>query len=199
MAKGPYLTDKVRLVIAEVWNNHRDWRGKEILFEVNKLLRQKKLTEVKLPTIQREVARLRRKRSEGMAPTLGSGVDRPWSISTLEKYPISGASLGLVFECYRDRLDRHTQNRTEESLKQLLTIRQAKWMGRLYPVVSSLIDKKTNLLESLAYWAYRYADLEQCGELSDVEIGSHELDSILIEAKGKCDPHSLRLAAGFVD
>jgi hypothetical protein len=168
-------------------------------YEVNNLLKKKQLTQIKLSTIQREVAAFRRKNREGTAPILGKGVDRPWSISTLEKYPISGDSLRLVFECYRDRLDRHIQNRTEESVKQLLTIREAKWMGRLYPVVSSLIDKETNLLESLAYWAYRYADFEQCQELSDVEIDSHELDNILIQARGKRDPHSLRLATGFVD
>jgi|GEM_PF-3252012 len=100
-----------------------------------------------------------------------SPLDEPWSLSCLAKkeYPIPSEALPTVMEVYRKRLAEND----------VLTIREALWIGRLYGVIEP---------KDLVYdWAFRYAIHEIISEESEKPFKSRELDLEMIR-----NPHAAR-------
>jgi len=147
MPIGPKITDQVRRIIAEVWLTHQDWVAKEVMAEVHTRLR-KDNPNVKpgwpgISAIQIELKKLRNRHEE----ILDRGEDEPWTVQTLTKYEIPPEALPVVLKIWAyESLNKDT----------FLTIRQAKWIGRLYRI--------TNDISTLQLFSTIYALQEKVNE-----------------------------------
>jgi hypothetical protein len=157
MPKGPPITDEVRRFIAEVNEEHPDWVAKEVKEEVQARLRQ--LGHQANPnwpgisTVQIELKKIRDERAKGLSP-----VDRPWSIGRLVEYDIPAEAVPKVLEIQATR-----------AAYDPLTIREAKWVGRLHTIFEDIMD--------LAIWAGMYAEREKVCELANLEKDTSYIDS----------------------
>jgi hypothetical protein len=156
MAKGPYVTDDVRLRIALISREHPDWKPATIREE---LLRQLAASggwyERNWPsksTVEKEVRRLRA--SEAQPPI--DERDEPWSLVAIARYEVPPDVLPIVFEACAERLSGATP----------LTIREALWIARLSHV---LTDQQL-----LIHHACSYARLEQAVWANGRYQGSRE-------------------------
>jgi len=142
MAKGPLMTPEIEAQIAKLYKDHPKWKAPEIR---NFMERQLRETNPKLPkgwpglsVVQKTLATVR-KNIQAINPE-----DRPWSIGTLDDYPIPPEALPKVLEAYKD----HTTKGID------LTIREAKWVVRLSATQYSIpglpfIIARTELLYEL--------------------------------------------------
>ena len=156
MAKGPYLTEDVRLRLALITRSHTDWKPAAIREE---LLRQLAVSggwyEPDWPsksTVEKEVRRLRT--SEGQP--LVDEQDQPWSLVALARYEVPPDVVPIVFEACAIRLSEGTP----------LTIREAQWVARLSHVFTEQ--------PVLIYHACSYATLEQAVWANDRYPASRE-------------------------
>ncbi len=90
------------------------------------------------------------------------GMQEPWSLSTLDKYPIPPEALPAVLECWR-----YTIN-----LGDPLTIRQAKWVARLYFIFTDITELTLN--------SGMYAYEELLSLISGTPMRNFELDNHLV-------------------
>jgi len=112
MAKGRVVDDTTKLLIANVYREHPDWRAKEIQAEVNKRLGQ---DWPGLSVVQKELSKIR----ENLK--VDNPQDKPWGMATLDTYPIPPETLPIVLKAYKHHIEMGTD----------FTIRQAKWVSRL--------------------------------------------------------------------
>lgn len=131
MAKGQVVGPEVENLIASVYRQHHGkWKAPKVRDEVEGLLLDKAVKEGKskppegfpsLSKVQKFLAILRRP---------GTTEDEPWSISTLnDEHPIPPEALPVVLD-------------VSMSSQQTLTIREAKWIGRLYNLLSTIISQQ---------------------------------------------------------
>lgn len=94
-----------------------------------------------------------------------SPLDKQWSLSCLSKkdYYIPSEAKPTVVAAYRKRL----------AEKEILTIREALWMGRLYGIVESK--------DSVYDWAFLYAISEMISEANGSPFNSKKLDLEMIK------------------
>ncbi len=159
MPKGPKITAEVKRFIAEVNDEHPDWMAKEVKDEVQRRLRrlghQPNPNWPGISAIQIELKRMRDDRGKGPLP-----IDSPWSIGRLAEYDIPSEAVSKVLEIQAIR-----------AAHDPLTIREAKWVGRLHTVTENLMK--------LAIWAALYAEREKACELANVEKDTSDLDSVM--------------------
>ena len=164
MAKGAKIPDEVRRLIARVYLEHSEWRAKEIQKEVNTRLRKEKPSVHSdwpgLSAIQKELTKYNKKTRERRPDP----EDRTWSIITLAKYDIPPKALHKVMEIFADKI---LTDRVH------LTIREAKWIGRLAFV--------TENNEHLYLAALEYAQAEKIAEITDIDVGDLVDDTLLYE------------------
>jgi hypothetical protein len=157
MPKGPRITDEVKRFIAEINDEHPEWVAKEVKNEVQSRLKylghQAKPDWPGISTVQIELKKIREERENGPLP-----IDGPWSIGSLAKYDIPSEAVSKVLEIQAIRA-------THEPL----TIREAKWIGRLYSVTDEIME--------LAVWAAMYANEEKICDLANIEKDTSDLDS----------------------
>jgi hypothetical protein len=128
MAKGQIVTAEVENRIVNLYRAHPKWKAPRVRDEVESELREKAVKEHKsiaegfpsLSTVQKILAIERKP---------GSVEDGPWNISTLVKYPIPAAAVPVV-------LDVSMQSEPP------LTIREAKWIGRLYVLIAAIVAQQ---------------------------------------------------------
>ncbi len=147
MPIGPKITDDVRSIISEVYLNHKDWVAKEVMAEVHTRLR-KNNSNVKpnwpgISAIQIELRKIRRKYEQ----IRELGQEQPWSLVTLDKYPIPPEALPSVIQSWV--YARESKNRP-------FTVRDAKWVARIYAVYRDI--------EKLVKYALDRARSELIGE-----------------------------------
>ncbi len=156
MAKGPYLTEDVRLRIALIAKSHKDWKPGAVRDELLKQLAASGgWYEPDWPsksTVEKEVRRLRV--AEGPHPV--DEQDKPWSLVATARYEVPPDVLPIVFDACAARLSEGTP----------LTIREAKWIARL----SHVFTEKAVLI----YHACSYATLEQAVWANDRYPASRE-------------------------
>ena len=142
MAKGPYLNEDVRLRIARIANEHREWKAVAVRGALLKeLAGGDGVYERDWPsqsTIEKELRNLRPKNGQQVVDEL----DRPWSLAALARYEIPPDVLPIVMEAWARRLADGTP----------LTIRQVTWIARLSHIVSEL--------PILIHFACDYASIE---------------------------------------
>jgi len=119
MAKGPLITPEIEAQIAKVYRDHPKWKAPEIRNFMEMQLRKSNPSLPKgwpgLSIVQKTLATVR-KNVRAINPQ-----DSPWSISTLDDYPIPPEALPKVLEAYKDHITKGIE----------LTIREAKWVARL--------------------------------------------------------------------
>lgn len=126
MAKGPEITDEVRMLIASLHKEHPKWTNSMIRNEVSSIMRQRAPSLPKGWPSKFSIDRLmpgireRVKHSE-LEP---NPLDKPWTIQSMSKseYRIPPEALPSVLEVWYWA---HDENHA-------LTIREAQWAARLY-------------------------------------------------------------------
>jgi hypothetical protein len=88
-------------------------------------LAEKIQNEVRWPGKAPEIEVLERKISHYRKQAINYPEDKPWSMATIDKYPVPPQAIPAVLACWK----RCVQNDT------VLTIREAKWVSRLYALV----------------------------------------------------------------
>lgn len=176
MAKGPYITEKTRILIADILLRNPKLVAKEVHAQVEKIMGN---SSPGISAVQKEITKLKKRRVE-LPP---SGMDKPWSIGCLKKYNFSPGIIPVLIEEQRHRMEN-----TNEILRQRLTIREAQCMDRLYPLVMEYYLKNyTEELDALNkrpihktyLWilsaiAGMYAHFERIAEI----LGTDYLDTI---------------------
>jgi hypothetical protein len=123
-----------------------------------------------IEVLERKISRYRRYSSD-------SPLEKPWSIATLDDYPIPAQALPIVLEEYKQHIEEGT----------VLTIREAKWIARL----SATKCKKS--------WPYWIARTEQLYELTGKSPDFEAFDRLLVGLSGQTnDLMSLFAAASLV-
>jgi hypothetical protein len=161
MAKNPLITGEVRRLIADEYVNNKDSPAKVIRDLVEDRLRKQNLHHIQgwpgLSAVQKELTKIRQKNDERSLEL--KGLDRPWSIGTLVKYGIVPEAIPVLLKIQENR---------KYALKNLLTIREAKWIARLYTLTKNMRD--------LDYFTRFYALEERISELTGIELDTSEID-----------------------
>lgn len=160
MPKGPKITDEVKRYIAEVNERHPEWVAKEVMSEVHNLLSQVN-PQIKpdwpgLSAVQILLKKIR----DGIGEREPFYIDIPWSMGTIDEYPIPSEIVPKLFEIKKIK-----------SGYEPLSIREAKWVGRLYTVIQDPME--------LACWAKWYAKRDKICELSDTQKDTSDIDDSL--------------------
>jgi hypothetical protein len=168
MAKGPEITDEVRILTARLHKEHPKWTNKMIRNEVLGIVHKR---DPSLPkdwpskfSIDRIMPGIRdRLRKSKLEP---NPLDRPWTIQTIcnAEYHITPEALPSVL---------HIWFHQWEDQRLLLTIREAQWAARLYAAI-----KET---EKLCDWAISMAENAKQTEDAGIEdyVGS-QLDNLFL-------------------
>jgi hypothetical protein len=94
-------------------------------------LAEKIQDEVRWPGKPPEIEVLERKISRYRKQAIDYPEDEPWSMATLDKHPISPEAIPAVLACWKQLAQSDT----------LLTIREAKWVSRLYALMAEEIRR----------------------------------------------------------
>jgi len=163
--KGPVVTPEVDALIAYVHRENPRWKAPRIRNEVRLKLRDPKLKkQLKLPPVLPlewpSLSRVQKKLAEVRKSELEpSDEDKPWTIFTLNDYPISPEALPKVLKQYREVKDFCG-----------LSIREAKWIARLSAIEPPERDP----------WLYALvASIEQLFEMVGSPPSFHLIDDIL--------------------
>ena len=156
-----------------IGNSMAGGKAEKILEKYNELISQgkSKARRISKSSIEHKLADLRH---DGKIPPAAANLpteerpldsetswslDEPWSVGCLAKYDIPSEALPSVMSAYKKRLAEND----------VLTIREALWIGRLYGV----IDPKDLVYD----WAFLYALEEQISEILGKPFDSRNLDS----------------------
>jgi len=188
MARGLIVTTEVEYIIASVYQKHPKWKATEVRNEVSHILRK---SNPKLPsgwpglsTVQKVLAIVRKPQVDPQS--------KPWSMATLNEYPIPPDAIPSVLKVW-EYLDYIV---CEVGLDELafdptLTIRGAKWAGRLAHVIDDI--------EVLSFWASEYAFVEQTLQYLGKPFDSHVLDDELMKPGKQVVPNLARGQGAFAD
>jgi len=167
MAKGPIVTPQVEAFIASIYEKHEKWKAPEVHNEVSFLLHQR---NPKLPpgwpslsTVQKVLATVRKQKT--LRPE-----DRPWSMGTLNEYPIAPDTIPIVLDVWKFREEQIYRFKFDgievpDHDRNHLTIRQAKWVNRLSHLEMPGVMDNGNIGD-LSWIASIYADNERISELT---------------------------------
>lgn len=165
MAKGPIITDEVRLLISEVHIAHPNWRAKDVQHEVNERMRGK---GPRISAIQKQLTTVRK-----ASASVSKSLEAPWSLGVSADYGIPLEANEVIMKIWK----------WCAVVGMTLTIREAQWVTRLKGIAAD------NLLYS---WAVRYAIREQvCRLLGRKETYTADLDIDIVFPAIKVDwaPH----------
>ena len=154
MAKGPIITDEVRLLISEVHIAHPHWLAKDVQHEVNVRMRGK---GPRISAIQKQLTTVRK-----ASASVSKSLEAPWSIAVSADYGIPLETNEVLMKIWK----------WCAVVGMTLTIREAQWVARLRGVTTD------DLLYSLAV---SYARREHvCQLLGREEIYTADLDIVSV-------------------
>jgi len=184
MAKGPYLTDRIRQMIAEIYHAEPQVKSGKAREKLLQRMKAEGLNETfgsnypSRSTLSVELKSLREKNEA--RPPESKGLDQPWTIGSLSKYPIPPEALPIVMAIYRKAPTTSREITPEGEVayvmlenSRALTIREAQWIARLYKV----IDDPDLLWD----WAWLYAQDEWVAEVTGKPFFFPEFDLELME------------------
>lgn len=205
------LTDEMKRVVTRIRINHRKkWKAPTIREELRLWLQDKVGKEVTEKHLAWSVQKINAEVEERL-PGLSSiqkylketkqnlnkewPEDKPWHMGTLEDedYELPPDSLPILLRI-----------QSEKSKDNPLTIRQAKWVSRLYPIILSFSQGKetAETIKRLNWWSEFYADREVMSEVSNLSFNTSELDRELLKARGgipELSPADELILTGIVD
>jgi len=153
MAKGPIITDEVRLLISEVHIAHPHWQAKDVQHEVNVRMRGK---GPKISAIQKQLTAVRK-----ASASVSRSLESAWSLGISADYGIPLEANEAIMKIWEWGV----------AVGITLTIREAQWVTRLRGIVPD---------DQLFSWAVRYAGREQvCSLLGREETYTVDLDLML--------------------
>ena len=188
MAKGPIVTTEVEFIIASVYQKHPKWKATEVRNEVSHILQK---SNPKLPsdwpglsTVQKVLAIVRKPQIDPQ--------NKPWSMGTLNEYPIPPDAIPSVLKVWKHWDDMVREVGLDKlAFDPTLTIRGAKWAGRLAHVIDDI--------GVLAVWALQYASVEQMLQYLGKPFDSHVLDDELMKPDGPVIPELVIGSGVFAD
>jgi len=151
---GPRVTPKTEKLIVDMWitlsEEGREPTSYQVLTAAESYIKRYDRRDIFLPKIRKvqNIIRDAKKQSEGFPPEENI-LQKPWSMATLNEYPLPTESLKAVASVWRYALI------TGENF----TIRQAKWVSRLY-------DFQDDVLK-LWLISYEYSKKEEAFLLSN--------------------------------
>jgi len=202
MAKGPIITDEVKRIIAAVYDAHRDWPAKKVQFAVDKRLHG---NGPKLNAVQKILVKIRKRDEYRTPELKGLDEPWSLASSSINPdYELPPEAIPIVLEAKRIKsrfikgqlgVDLFSQTdyiRHElaqmqippaleaffENLgktKQPLSIREARWIARIYYVLKDRVTP-----EGIYYWARYYADYEKACELAGTTCNTADMDNALV-------------------
>lgn len=155
MAKGPEITDEVKMLIAKLHDDHPKWTNEMIRNEVSSIVHKKNSSLPKGWPSKFAVDRImpgvreRAKRSKS-AP---NPIDRPWTVHSMgsSKYQIPPEALPSVLQVWFLAKQKGTD----------FSIRDARWVGRLYAAITNIdILYECSIVASVAETFAEIAGLE---------------------------------------
>jgi len=160
---GPKTTPKTEKFIVRIWMNLKSDGGNpsanEVLAAAEAYIKANNIKDIFPPKIRKVQQILRQHlKNEKELPSEQIIMKQPWSMATLKDYPLPAESIPAVMRVWRYAIV------TGETL----TIRQAKWVSRLYGFRNDLrIPDEARLL-----WlsAYEYAKKEEASLVSKRQI-----------------------------
>jgi hypothetical protein len=160
MARGPEINNFVIRIIGEVADENPEFTAKEVTQAVQARLQRENLQAKPnwpgLSIVQNKMKEIRDEKFE-QEPL---GKDGPWSVGKLADFEIPFQAVPKLLTIQQLR-----------SGYSPLTIREAKWIGRLQTVVDDVTD--------LAMWATLYAKREKICEQSNIEKDTSDIDPSL--------------------
>ena len=164
MARGKRITPDVIRSVARLHNNHPSYTASKIRNEVNTQLRKQDNTIGRkwpgLSAVQKIIQSLRKE----------SFLDKEWTVQSLAISDIPAEALQVVLDAYGLTV--------AWGLEKPLTVREAKWVARLYLVLKDI--------EELTIAARECAMVEKISEpLGDMGLGFVDADFITRATKGK--------------
>ncbi|MDY6918452.1 MAG: hypothetical protein SVP26_11050 [Chloroflexota bacterium] len=165
MARGPIVTGDIEALIARIQQQHPKWKAPTIRNEVRRILQERQPSLATfhpnwptLSTVQKVLAKVRRKANElPLDPQA-----KPWSLGTLDDYPIDPAAIAPVLDVWKYRIEKGAD----------FSIREARWAARLAAVKSDIAE--------LSAKATQYAQTELMYMLVDRPFDSTNLDRLLM-------------------
>jgi len=155
MAKGPKITDEVKMLVARLHDEHPKWTNKMIRNEVSDIVHKK---DPLLPkgwpskfAIDRIMPDLReRARRRKFEP---NPIDQPWTVQSMSnsKYHIRPQALPSVLQVWF-----HVKQEGRH-----LSIREAQWVGRLYTAITDV--------ETLCKESYMASAMESLAEMAGID------------------------------
>lgn len=133
MAKGAYLTPRIKNLIAKIYLEHRDYGPTKAREELLKKMKEEGLEKIfgtDFPSVSSVSKQLKEyhDRDEERLPE-SKELDKPWSFSSLAKYPIAPEAIPLVVSIYEKCL-------MEDAPREWFpSIREALWTGRLHKII----------------------------------------------------------------
>jgi len=155
MARGPEITDEVKMLIAALHKEHPKWTNKMIRNEVSSIVSQRDSSLPKgwpskfaIDRIMPGVRERERRRKSKPDP-----IDQPWTVQSMSnsKYYIPPEALPSVLHAWFLATHKGYQ----------LSIRDARWVGRLHAAVRDI--------ETLLYYSGLASMAEMLAEMAGIE------------------------------
>ena len=159
MGKGPKVTPEIEVIIAEVFVENDDWPAKMVQVEVNRRLGG---NGPKLSAIQKRLTKFRAEKSRkdaALDKDVAQGLGAPWKLVSDGDVPPEAVPAALQVWKWRFTLGLP------------LSVREAKWVARLHPVIADTLD--------LSNFVLSYAYREEACELSNQPFETADIDARL--------------------
>jgi hypothetical protein len=166
--RGPKTLWKVKLEIWRLKKAHTDWITEKIRKE---LLKEFKGTRIHIP----QVSTINNILNEGKDKTVHNPLDDLWSLAGSIKYNIPDEASFLLLEV------------AKRTGKLPFTIREARWIYRLYPLLEKALQeqysaKRSDQIDKIVEISQFYAYQEEIREIEGISNNTYNLDKkVLIE------------------
>jgi hypothetical protein len=191
MDRGPRVPGEIRLQIASTYLELRKKNPKIKAPAVREAIRCR-LKKVPYPgwpglsVVQKVITDIRKKEAD----PLFSRQDEPWCLASLDEYPLSPEALKVVCEVWESELNDLINSEISDAVKSQmlrhrpstnLTIREVKWIARLYKIIKEdKVVKPMDRASRLFTTADLYARAERLHQLLGIPFESDEMDRHLI-------------------
>ncbi len=138
--RGPRISREVRtLIISQAIHDSKTMPRRALAVRLQDLIQRMGEVSPTEETLARMISNARNREP--------SELERPWSIGACAHYGISPESTPALMDVQKER-----ESDKRKNAPGTLTIREARWIARLYPVAQPLINKMPYADESGPYW-----------------------------------------------
>ncbi len=183
--RGPRISKEVRtLIISQAIHDSKTMPRRALAVRLQDLIQRMGEVSPTEDTLARMISNARNREP--------SELDRPWSIGACAHYSIPSESLPVLMSLQRLKVSDNNKDKPPSAL----TIREARWIARLLPVVEPLINKMTDGDENRLYWlslvASSYVMRERVSEQMNEEYpNTFDLDKLYFSNENPFDDSGL--------